>query len=172
MSIAPELNQAVNDQINIEFQSAYVYLAMSAWFTENNLPGFAQWMMAQWEEETGHALKLYRFLHDRGGSAQLQQINEPKIEAKTALDIFTDVRNHEQMVTQKINDLYELAVSKKDLPLQVVLQWYINEQVEEEATVEEIVDRLKLIGSDGPAIYLLDREMGSRNATKIGGEDQ
>lgn len=165
MSIAPELAQAVNNQINIEFQSAYSYLAMSAWFSEHNLHGFAQWMQAQWEEETGHALKLYRFLHDRGGDVVLQAIEAPNIVADDALQIYESVRDHEQMVTQKINELYELAVDKKDLPLQVMLQWFINEQVEEEATVEEIVDRLKLIGGDGPAIYLIDREMGTRKST-------
>ncbi len=164
MSIKPKLVSAVNDQIQAEFASAYLYLSMSAWLSENNLHGFAHWMQTQWREETDHAMKLYRFVHDRGGAVTLQTIKAPTEEFKSPLAIFESVLGHERAITQSINDLYELAVNEKDLPLQVVLQWFINEQVEEEAMVEEIIDRLKLIGTDGPSIYLVDRELGSRNA--------
>lgn len=162
MPVKPKLAKAINDQIQAEFQSAYEYLSMSAWFTQNNLPGFAHWMRIQWQEETMHAMKLYQFLHDRGGNVALQGIAAPTEKFTSAIQVFTAVRKHEQSITDKINNLYDLAVKEKDLPLQIVLQWFINEQVEEEAQVAEIIDQLKMIGSDGPSIYLLDRQMASR----------
>jgi ferritin len=162
MPVKPKLVKAINDQIQAEFQSAYEYLAMSAWFSQNNLPGFAHWMRMQWQEETMHAMKLYQFLHDRGGDVALQAIAAPVGKYSNALQVFESVRKHEQSITDKINTLYDLAVKEKDLPLQIVLQWFINEQVEEESAVAEIIDQLKLIGGDGPSIYLLDRQMASR----------
>lgn len=156
---------AINDQICAEFKSAYLYLAMAAWFTENNLPGFAHWMKLQWQEETQHAIKLYDFLHSRGASVTLQAMDAPKKNFKAPLEIFEQVRKHEIMITERINALYELAVVEKDYPLQIVLQWFINEQVEEESQVMEIVERLKLIGSDGPSIYLFDRQLAGRATT-------
>ena len=162
MAVKPKLVTAINSQIQAEFQSAYHYLAMAAWFEENNLSGFAHWMNLQWQEETAHAMKLFRFLHDRGGIVTLETIDAPTATYSSPLDVFESVRDHERSITERINDLYEFAVQEKDLPLQIVLQWFINEQVEEEAVVEGIVDRLKLIGGDGPSIYLLDRQLGGR----------
>ena len=168
MAIKPKLADAINDQIQAEFQSAYQYLAMAAWFEENNLSGFTHWMRLQWQEETAHAMKLFTFLHDRGGVVKLQSINVPDASWGSPLEVFEDVQKHEQRITERINDLYELAVQEKDLPTQVVLQWFINEQVEEEAVVDGIIDRLKLIGSDGPSIYLLNRELGARSGDSAG----
>ncbi len=168
MPIKPKLAEAINDQIQAEFQSAYQYLAMAAWFEENNLSGFSHWMRLQWQEETGHAMKLFTFLHDRGGVVKLQAVNVPDTTWNSPLEVFEDVQRHEQMITERINTLYELAVTEKDLPTQVVLQWFINEQVEEEAVVDGIIDRLKLVGSDGPSIYLLNQELGSRSADGAG----
>ncbi|NQW28980.1 MAG: ferritin [Ignavibacteria bacterium] len=165
MSIRPKLAEAVNNQIQLEFQSAYLYLSMSAWFTQNNLPGCAHWMHLQWQEETQHALKLFKFLHDRGGNVVLQALAAPNEQYSTALDVFKSVQAHEELITSAINDLYEVAIQEKDLPLQVVLQWFINEQVEEESQVGEIVDQFTMIGSDGPSVYLLDRQLASRTAT-------
>lgn len=160
----PKLIQATNVQIQAEFQSAYVYLGMAAWFMENNLPGFAQWMRAQWQEETFHAIKLYDFLHSRGAAVELRPLTAPTKKYTSALQVFEQVRKHEQWITESINDLYELALKEKDLPSQIMLQWFINEQVEEESLVDEIIERLKLVGSDGPSIYLLDRQMATRPA--------
>lgn len=162
MAMKQHLVEAFNAQIQAEFQSAYVYLGMAAWFTENNLPGFAQWMRVQWEEETQHAMKLYDFLHNRGESVTLRPLTAPGSSYTSALDVFEHVHGHEQSITASINALYELALTEKDLPSQIVLQWFINEQVEEEALVIEIIERLKLVGSDGPSIYLLDRQMATR----------
>ncbi len=168
MAVKPKLVSAINDQIQAEFQSAYQYLAMAAWFEENNLQGFAHWMRLQWQEETNHAMKLYTHLMARGGTVALQAIKAPAKSFSSALQVFEQVRKHELAITERINVLYELAVKEKDLPLQIVLQWFINEQVEEEAVVEGIIDRLKLIGADGPSIYLLDRQLGARQAEGAG----
>lgn len=162
MSVTASTSMAISEQIRAEFHSAYVYLDMSSWFTNNNLPGFAHWMRMQWQEETLHAMKLYDFLHNRGGTVQLLEISAPTAKYATAIEVFEAVQHHEQMITQKINDLYEVAQKEKDLPLQIVLQWFINEQVEEEAQVSEILVHLKMIGADGPALYLLDRQLASR----------
>ncbi|MCX6140485.1 MAG: ferritin [Candidatus Kapabacteria bacterium] len=164
----PKLVDAFNAQIQAEFQSAYTYLGMAAWFTENNLPGFAQWMRIQWQEETMHAMKLHDFLHSRGESVTLRALVAPSKKYSSAVQVFEQVRKHEQSITASINDLYELALKEKDLPSQIVLQWFINEQVEEEALVMEIIERLKLVGSDGPSVYLLDRQMAVRPTPTTG----
>lgn len=164
MSMKPKLVDAFNIQIQAEFQSSYTYLGMAAWFAEQNLPGFAQWMRVQWQEETMHAMKLYDFLHNRGESVTLRPLAAPVKKYTSAVQVFEQVRKHEMAITASINALYELALKEKDLPAQIVLQWFINEQVEEEALVVEIIERLKLVGSDGPSVYLLDRQMATRPA--------
>lgn len=111
-----------------------------------------------------HATKLFDFVHSRGGSAHLKTLTEPRREYATLADVFAHVREHELYITSRINDLYELAVNEKDYPLQIVLQWFINEQVEEEAQVIEIIERLKMIGSDGASIYLFDSQLANRPA--------
>ncbi|MDZ4746763.1 MAG: ferritin [bacterium] len=162
MAMKEKLVKALDVQIQAEFQSAYLYLSMASWFTENSLQGFAHWMRIQWHEETMHATKLYDFVHGRGASVTLLALDAPDRKFKNALEVFESVRKHEVAITARINELYELAVNEKDLPLQIVLQWFINEQVEEESQVIEIIEHLKMVGSDGPAIYLLDRQMASR----------
>ncbi len=162
MAMKTNLVEAFHTQIQAEFQSAYVYLSMASWFTEHNLPGFAQWMRVQWEEETQHAMKLVDFLHNRGEAVVLHAIASPTATYGSPLDVFERVREHEQKITASINALYELSLQVKDLPSQIVLQWFINEQVEEEALVVDIIERLRMVGSDGPSIYLFDREMGTR----------
>ncbi len=169
MSIAAPLAEAVNDQIQVEFQSAYQYLAMAAWFTESNLHGFAHWMQMQWQEETLHAMKLYGFLHHRGGRVVLRALEAPTSTYQSPLHCFEEVLKHEERVTKKINELYELAMKEKDLPLQIMLQWFINEQVEEEAQVTELVDRLNLVGSDSTALFLLDSQLAGRPAPTSAG---
>lgn len=109
-----------------------------------------------------HATKLFDFVHSRGGAAHLKALDEPKSTYTSLVSVFESVREHEIYITSRINALYELAVNEKDYPLQIILQWYINEQVEEEATVMEIIERLKMVGGDGPSIYLFDRELATR----------
>lgn len=162
MSMKDKLVDALNEQIQAEFQSAYLYLSMASWFTENSLQGFAHWMRIQWHEETMHATKLYDFAHGRGASVTLLSLDAPERRFKNAVEVFETVRKHELAITARINTLYDLAVHEKDLPLQIVLQWFINEQVEEESQVIEIIEHLKMVGSDGPSIFLLDRQMASR----------
>ncbi|MFZ9870469.1 MAG: ferritin [Candidatus Kapaibacteriota bacterium] len=162
MPITPAVVEAINNQIQAEFQSAYQYLAMSAWFHENNLPGCAHWMNIQWQEETAHAMKLFGYVHDRGGAVTLQAITAPEHTYASPLDVFRAVREHEAWITSRITELYDIAVAHRDLPLQIMLQWFISEQVEEEAVVDSIIERLQMIGGDGPSIYLLDRELGGR----------
>jgi ferritin len=158
------LVEAFHTQIQAEFQSAYVYLSMASWFTEHNLPGFAQWMRVQWEEETQHAMKLVDFLHNRGEAVVLHAIASPTATYGSPLDVFERVREHEQKITSSINALYELSLQVKDLPSQIMIQWFINEQVEEEKSMREIVAKLKMVKDDPPSLLDLDRELGARQA--------
>jgi len=158
------LAEAINEQIRAEFHSAYVYLAMSAWAAENNLPGTAHWLRMQWQEETMHAAKFFDFMHSRNASVHLLAIDEPTRSYASLHDIFEQVRHHEQSITERINVLYDKAVEHRDRPLQILLQWFVNEQVEEESQVNGIIDQLKLVGSDGPSVFLLDRQLAVRPA--------
>ncbi len=159
-----KLQDAINDQINAELYSAYIYLAMSAHFQDQNLPGFAKWMRLQYEEETFHALKLFDYLHDRGGQAVLKPIAAPHAEAGSTLQVFEQTLAHEQKVTGLIHNLYKLALEEADYPTQILLQWYISEQVEEEKNAADAVASLRRIGDFGPGLLMLDREMGARQA--------
>ncbi|MCH8122044.1 MAG: ferritin [Bacteroidetes bacterium] len=158
-----KVEAAVNEQIQVEFQAAYQYLAMSARFEELNLRGAAQWMRMQWREETIHATKFFDFLIRRGGNPRLKPITEPKISFKTATEAFEDTLAHEQKVTRLIHGLYDLAVSERDYPLQTLLHWFIDEQVEEEEAAEEIIQSLKLAGDTGEGLFMVDRELGQRS---------
>jgi ferritin len=163
------VEKAINDQIQAEFQSAYIYLSMSARFEELNFKGAAQWMRLQWQEEIAHALKFFDFLLRRGGSPALQQLDAPTVKFDRPIDAFEQSLAHEQYVTGLIHDLYELAVSEKDYSLQTLLHWFIDEQVEEEEAAEEIIQSLKMAGDSGEGLFLIDRELGQRQAEK-GGE--
>ncbi|HLB50510.1 MAG: ferritin [Chloroflexota bacterium] len=167
--LAKTVQDAINNQINMEFVSSYIYLSMSAHFEHENLPGFAQWMFAQGEEERLHAMKLFNFINDRGGRVTLQAIPQPPVEFGSPLEVFQKALEHEQKVSASINNLYGLAAKESDYAAQVMLQWFVNEQVEEEKTATQIVEQLKRIGNDGPALLLLDREMGARQAGGGGG---
>lgn len=159
-----KIQAAINRQIQVEFQSAYIYLAMSARFEEMGFSGFAAWMRIQWEEETMHAMKLFEFVHQRGGVVTLEALEQPMVSFQTALEAFEEVLHHEQYVTEQIHALYGLAVKAQDYPLQTLLQWYIDEQVEEEEQARTIIDSLRLVGDSGQGLFLLDREMGQRQA--------
>ncbi len=158
------VREAMEDQIGHEFSAAYLYLSMSASFDATNLSGFARWMRAQAAEEQVHALKFFDFLLDRGESIRLPAIEEPPHAFNSPLDTFEQALEHEKRVTSSIHDLYDLAVSEQDYPAQVLLNWFVNEQVEEEKSATEIVERLRMAGEDSAALLMLDKELGERQA--------
>ncbi len=159
-----KLQQAINEQINAELHSAYIYLSMSAYLEGQNLPGFAHWMRLQNDEEQVHAMKLFDFMVDRGGAIELKTIAAPPITFESVLDVFERALAHEQKVTGLINALYDVAMAEGDYPTQVLLQWYIQEQVEEEKSAGDAVDQLNMLGDFAPGILMMDREMAARQA--------
>lgn len=156
------MNDAINDQMAKEFYAAYLYLGMAAWFEAQALPGFANWMRLQNEEEQVHALKLFQYLLDSGANVELKEIPAPPKTFKTPLQVMKMALQHEQKVTASINKLYELASKEKDYPAQLELQWFITEQVEEERTVSDIIQRMQHAGDSGAALLMIDHELGSR----------
>jgi ferritin len=160
--ISKIMQDAINEQIKHEFYSSYLYLAMSAYFETLNLPGFAQWMRAQSGEEREHAMRLFDFINDRDGSVELQALDQPPSEFKAPLDAFQQALDHERKISELIHQLYALAVKEKDYPAQVHLQWFVNEQVEEEKNATQIVEQLKLAGNDSAALLMLDSSLGAR----------
>src|SRR5688572_23424073 len=158
------LQDAINDQIHHELHSAYVYLSMSAYLEAANFTGFANWMRVQSREEVMHGMKLFDYVNDRNGRVQLKQLDAPPVNFKSVLDVFENALEHEKKVTSMIHSLYALATKENDYATQVALQWFINEQVEEEATATKVCDRLKIAGNDGAALLILDAEMGNRPA--------
>ena len=162
MMIKKSVQAAINDQIQIEQRSSYLYLAMSAYCESENLKGFAHWLRLQAEEETSHAMKFYQHLLDRGGIVELKQIDAPGLKFGSMQELFEKVLAHEIMVTEKINKLYELAIKEKDYPLQVLLHWFIEEQVEEEANAGEIVEQLRMIGDKSSSVFYIDKKMAKR----------
>lgn len=156
------MQDAINDQINKELFSSYLYLSMAAYFEDKNLPGFAHWMRIQEAEEREHAMKFYDFILERGGKVNLKAIDAPKTEWKSTLEVAEEVVAHEAKVTASIYALYEVALKEKDYPAQVMLQWFITEQVEEEKNAAEIVASLKLIEERGTAVMMLDHRLAKR----------
>lgn len=162
--IKKSVEGAINKQIMNELYSAYLYLSMAAYCESINLGGFANWMRMQYEEERGHALRLFDFLLDRDGKVALQAIEQPPTEFDSPRKLFEEVLNHEKEVTKMINDLYELALKENDYPTQVEMQWFITEQVEEEKTAADILHQVKMAGSDNTALMMVDRELASRSS--------
>jgi len=162
--IGKTMQDAMNEQINKELFSSYLYLSMAAYFEEKNLPGFAHWMRLQEGEEREHAMKFYDFILERGGKVILRAIEAPKADWNSSLELFQEVAEHEARVTASINALYELAVKEKDYPAQVMLQWFITEQVEEEKNAAEIVANLQLIEGRGTAVLMLDHRLARRSS--------
>jgi ferritin len=160
--INAKVEKAINDQINAELYSAYLYLSMAAYFESTDLPGFASWMTSQGQEEVVHGMKLYRHIVERGGRVTLAAIDGPQTEWKSPLDVFEAGYKHEQHVTSLIHNLVALAIEEKDYASKNMLDWFVDEQVEEEDTASTIVAQLKMIGNDGPALMLLDKELGAR----------
>jgi len=162
MQIGKAVQKAMNDQIHKELESAYDYLAMSAYFSGANYPGAASWMRAQAQEELGHAMKFADFVEDRGGTVTLQALPAPTATYESPLAAFEAAARHEAVVSASIFALFELAGKEKDYATQALLQWFITEQVEEEKTSRTIVDTLRQIGSNSSGLFMFDRELGRR----------
>jgi ferritin len=163
--IDKKMAQALNEQINKEMYSAYLYMSMSAYSNKTGLKGFANWFMVQYHEEMFHAMKLYEYVQRQGEDVKLETIKAPPSEFSSQLEMFTQTLAHEQYITSSINELMELAISKKDHATQIFLEWYIIEQVEEEENDNDIIAQLKLIGDNAHALLMLDRELAARAAT-------
>src|SRR3990172_3757469 len=156
------MQDAMNDQINKELFSSYLYLSMAAYFEDKNLPGFAHWMRVQEAEEREHAMKFYNFILERRGKVILKAIDAPKTEWESTMEVAQEVAAHEAKVTASIYALYETALKEKDYPAQVMLQWFISEQVEEEKNAAEILTQVRLIEERGTAVLMLDHRLGKR----------
>jgi len=159
-----DLQTAINQQINQEFTAAYNYLSMAIYFGEQNLEGFANWMQKQYEEEQAHGLRLLRYLQDRGGEVVLSDLVAPGGDFSSPLEIFKTSLEQEQGNTNSINDLYELATKLNDHATKSHLQWFIDEQVEEEKSVEDIIALLERIGDDPAGLLYLDDKLAAREA--------
>lgn len=157
-----KMEKALNAQINAEFYSAYLYLSMAAYFEAESLSGFANWMRTQFQEEQFHAQKMFDYINERGGRVLLTQIQQPETEWDSILKVFEQTLLHEVQVSKLINDLIELSRNEEDNATYNFLQWYVSEQVEEEATVETILKKLKMIGNSGTGILMMDQEMMQR----------
>ncbi|MFV0483545.1 MAG: ferritin [Bacteroidales bacterium] len=157
-----KMNDALNEQINAEFYAAYLYLAMSAYFHKKGMSGFANWMRVQYQEELSHCTKFFDYIAERGGEINLLPIEKVPSDFKSTIDIFEKTLKHEEYVTECINKLANLAIEVSDHATQSFLKWYIDEQVEEEASVQSIIDSLKLVNGEGQGLFMLDRELAQR----------
>jgi ferritin len=159
---AKNVHTGINDQIAMEFHAAYLYLSMAAYFEAENLPGFAAWMRHQYQEEVSHAMRLFDFLVARGVKVELQAIAKPETRFTGPLDVMKKALAHEKKVTASITKLYEAAQKEKNYPAQLMLEWFIKEQQEEEKTAGDVIARLEMAGTSGAAMLMMDRAMGSR----------
>ncbi|HEX2950180.1 MAG TPA: ferritin [Armatimonadota bacterium] len=160
--ISDTMQDALNDQMNFELFSAYLYLSMSAYFQSLNLPGFANWMHVQAQEEMVHVMKFYNFILGRGGRVLLKTIDGPQTDWSAPIAPFEDAYAHEQKVTARINNLINLAIDERDHATNAFLQWFVTEQVEEESNVDAVVRQLRLVGEDKSGLFMIDRELGTR----------
>lgn len=160
--LSEKMQKAINDQINAELYSAYMYLSMSAWFESQNLSGFANWMRVQYQEETFHAMKFYDYVLERGGTVILAAIDAPPKEWKSPLHVFEETLKHEQKVTGLIHNLASLAQDEKDFASGILLQWYVTEQVEEESSADQIRQKVKMVDDSPGALFMLDKELAAR----------
>ena len=163
--LTKKVQDALNVQINAELYSAYMYLAMTAYFEAENLRGFANWMRVQASEEMTHAMKFYDFVNERNGRVILQPIAAPQSEWNAPLAVFEDAYKHEQEVTGMISRLVDLSVKESDHATQSFLQWFVDEQVEEEANAYNVIQDLKRVAESAHGLFMLDRELGQRQDT-------
>lgn len=160
--LSEKILKALNRQMNAESASAYLYMRMAAWLDARNLRGCAAWMKAQAHEEFRHAMKFYDFINERGGQAVLAAIEAPPAEWNSPQAVFEGVRDHERKVTRGINELVDLAAAERDHATSAFLQWFVTEQVEEEASAEDLVHKIGMVGQHPHGLYMLDRELGKR----------
>lgn len=160
--LSKRIEKELNDQINAEYWSAYFYLSMAAYFENKNLPGFANWMKVQYQEEISHVMKFFNYVNERGGRVLLKPVDAVKTEWKDEIEVFEDTLNHEQKVTGLINNLVNIAIEEKDHATNNILQWYVSEQVEEESGVDEILQQLKMMEGNKHGLLMLDRELKQR----------
>ncbi len=160
--MSPKIQEALNKQLNAEFFSSYFYLSMSAYFESNDLQGFAKWFRLQADEEYAHAMKIFNYIYQIGGAVKLDKIGGPKTEWDSFLEVFSDTFEHEQKITKSINNLLDLSIREKDHATVNFLQWFVSEQVEEEATAQQNVKRMEMLGDSKAGLFMLDRELGSR----------
>jgi len=163
--LGKKMENALNEQVNREMYSAYLYMSMSSHFSHIGLKGFANWFMVQYHEEMMHAMKIYEYMNLQGGRILLKSLKQPPSEFASPLDAFNKTLDHEQFITKSINDLMELALAEKDHASQIFLQWYVTEQVEEESNDNEIISQLKIIRDDPNGLMMLDRELAARATT-------
>ncbi len=163
--ISKKLEDAINYQINRELFSEYYYLSMASYFNSVGLSGFENFFLVQVEEERFHAMKMYGFLNEKGGQVTLAAIEAPKTEFKSALEVFELAYEHEKLVSKLINDLMDLAIAENDHAAKNHLNWFVDEQVEEEASMETILNKLKLISGEGHGLLMLDNELATRSFT-------
>ena len=157
-----KMEKSFNEQINEELYSAYLYLSMVAYFESTNLPGFANWMRVQTQEEIVHAMKFYDYINQRNGRVALTALADPQIEWNSPMDAFEAAYKHEVHITAKINELVNLAIEEKDHAANMFLQWFVNEQVEEEKNPLDIIQKLKMIKDSSESLYMLDKELAAR----------
>ncbi len=165
--IKEKIEEAINDQINAELYSAYLYLSIAADFGDKNLEGFANWMRIQAQEEVEHAIRLYDYLEERGGRVKLKAIDKPKTEWESPHKAFKDAYEHEQYITGRINDLVDLAEKEKDKATVKMLQWFVEEQVEEENSVNKIVQKLEMAKDSTSSLLMIDSQLGERVLNEI-----
>ncbi len=163
MQLSKKMVDAINDQINEEFYSAYLYLSMANYLESQRYKGAAKWMEIQYQEEVGHAMKFYHYLIQRGGEVDFKEIKKPQKEWKSLLDVFKAAYGHEKYITKLINGLANLAMEEKDHATLALLQWFINEQIEEEENTSDIANNLESIGDSRNGLYMIDRELGQRS---------
>jgi ferritin len=165
--ISDDMQHALQQQLNDEFYSGYVYLAMSAYCASIDFNGAAIWLKQQYEEERQHATRIYNYLIDQGAQVVLKAIDEPPSDFGSILEVFESSLKHEQGMTRKLNNLSDQALKEKDHATYNLLQWFVNEQVEEEATVGEIISKIRLVREDGYGLLMIDNELGSRPAPAL-----
>ena len=160
--LSSKMKQALNKQINFDFFSSYLYLAMAADFDAKNLDGCAAWMYAKSKEEWGHGMKIFKYINDQGEKVTLEAIETPRAEWKSPLEVFEQSHKHEQEVTKRISSMMKIAQEENDFATLAFLQWFITEQVEEENNVATIADKLRMVGDNPQGIFMMDRALASR----------
>lgn len=168
--ISKNVEEALNGQIKKEEHSSRIYLAMASWCERNGYPGASDFLYAQTEEERLHMLRLVHYLNDRGGNVKIDQLEAPVAKYESLVDVFRQVLKHEEFISASINELYTVCVKEKDFTTAHYLQWYINEQIEEENTARSILDQINLAGTEKGGLFMVDKELAGLAKAKRSGE--